>query len=191
MGFNISAFFSSPGLSFLRPTPKVGQSSAKLEEEEFWCGMTWIPEADAFEGAGSEGARVAESVGRVAPAAVKKPSHHPFETPLRPHHTLSTLRSGDQTPGAPRTSTPNPTSSSKARRMQSDVEQWKQMQDHAIAVGQTARKAHVNPSRLDARVRLEATGTDVESIEESHAKHMLGLDALGERLERLRKLIEL
>ncbi|GAA5873568.1 hypothetical protein JCM1840_005963 [Sporobolomyces johnsonii] len=145
-----ASFFSSPGLSILRPSPST-VDAAKKEEGRYWEAAAWggcveLPDVGEFEvDAGeSEAPHQAEQQSHVPPPA--KPSEPSFgsprwayETPARPLRRpppSGTDASGD----APR-------SSGRSRRMLSDVEAWKEMQEYAWEVGMTAKRKV--PQRID------------------------------------------
>lgn len=185
--FDFSAFFSSPGLSILRPTPRP-QALLKREEEDYWSGMTYVPPADAFDEEIDNDSRISPAIIANAPATVRKQSKVDlsFKTPLRPS-SQSTLRSL-YSPAFPLNSTPGravmspfpPTSSTRAKRMLSDVEAWKEMQDHAFEVGMTAKKTLSRPSRLNLQ-RLEETAEQSGGMEELERRRR----KLGVEMERL------
>lgn len=172
--FDFSAFFSSPGLSILRSTPQP-QALLKQEEEDYWIGMTFIPAGDAFDQASDDESRIFPTADVEAPPTARKPSQVDlsFKTPLR-RSTLAPFRSL-HSPAFPFTSTPHracmspfpPTSSSRARRMLSDVEAWKEMQEHAFEVGMTAKKTL---SRPRAKVRQGPEDDFEDELEERRRK---------------------
>ena len=159
--FDFSAFFSSPGLSILRPTPRP-KELIKREEEEYWIGMTYVPPGNVFEQEIDDETRIFPPNIASAPATTRKPTEVDlsFKTPLRRSSNPS-LRSL-YSPAVPHNSTPGrvfmspfpPSSSTRARRMLSDVESWKAMQDHAFEVGMTAKNTLSRPSRLNLQQRL-------------------------------------
>ncbi|BGP23354.1 hypothetical protein JCM10295v2_002250 [Rhodotorula toruloides] len=140
---DFSSFFSSPGLSILRPSPRTADG-ARREEREYWETREWgglltLPDADEFEGTSS-----ACTAGPVRAAAPDGPSSRlsqprstsPFETPARPLSRLHHLRHGRacSKPAA------TPGSSGRSKRMVSDIDAWREMQEHAWSVGMSARE---------------------------------------------------
>ncbi|ORY88772.1 kinase-like domain-containing protein [Leucosporidium creatinivorum] len=144
VNFNFeSAFFSSPGLSILRPSPRSNEQ-AQTEENEYWAagvegdcggsaemGMTVMPSSDAF-----DSSQDAEESPRPRPpptARATSPWSAPFETPARPGSRVASI-------GTPATVGGPASSGRRGRRNVSDVEAWKEMQERAWEVGLTARK---------------------------------------------------
>lgn len=161
-----ASFFSSPGMSVLRPTPPRGPS----EEDTFWTGMSWLPPADFFDRDSDENATGVEGAEQeIAPASkIYSPEGVPssleafrarqraFETPARQTSTQSLSR--ESSAGGPGHSTP--TSSGRARRMVSEIEAWKEMQEYAHSIGLSTRKTGHSPwsSRVGSRVVSGAGG---------------------------------
>ncbi|GAA5831890.1 hypothetical protein JCM3766R1_000140 [Sporobolomyces carnicolor] len=173
-----TSFFSSPGLSILRPSPATLEG-AKTEERKYWAaaeigGLTMLPPGDAFESGSPskasslEPTRSANSSLRSPPVrgpptglAVKDKSRFSYETPARPLRTGSRLDEARQE-GA------TPSSSARSRRMISDVEAWKEMQEHAWEVGVSAKKSQAwakrpgdprRPAEEDTRARSARAGS--------------------------------
>ncbi|GAA6002178.1 hypothetical protein JCM10207_003111 [Rhodosporidiobolus poonsookiae] len=136
-----SSFFSSPGLSILRPSPR-SLDSARREEREYWearevGGLTTLAAANEFNSGRAASPAPVAPVEAVPPRPAPAPDRSAFETPARP----SLARSGRphaSTTGAAPTGTPQ--SSGRARRMISEMDAWREMQEHAWVVGTSARK---------------------------------------------------
>ncbi|CEQ41859.1 SPOSA6832_03644 [Sporobolomyces salmonicolor] len=139
----IRSFFSSPGLSILRSSPGTADA-AKKEEGRYWEAAAWggcveLPEAGEFEVAAGEHEAPHQSEQQSHALSPAKPSEPSFgsprwayETPARPLRRPSP--SGTDVAGDA------PASSGRSRRMLSDVEAWKEMQEHAWEVGTTAKR---------------------------------------------------
>ncbi|GAA6038929.1 hypothetical protein JCM8097_000579 [Rhodosporidiobolus ruineniae] len=141
-----SSFFSSPGLSILRPSPRTA-SAAQREEREYWDarefgGLTTLPAADEFDHPTSASFSF-PSASR--PANPPTPASSAFETPARPFFRPSRTATGNVA-----TSTPAPASSGRSRRMISDIDAWREMQEHAWVVGMSARKSRQTPGSAAA-----------------------------------------
>lgn len=133
-----------------------------------------LPPGDAFESGSPskasslEPTRSANSSLRSPPVrgpptglAVKDKSRFSYETPARPLRTGSRLDEARQE-GA------TPSSSARSRRMISDVEAWKEMQEHAWEVGVSAKKSQAwakrpgdprRPAEEDTRARSARAGS--------------------------------
>ncbi|GAA6025987.1 hypothetical protein JCM11491_000590 [Sporobolomyces phaffii] len=150
-----NSFFSSPGLSILRPSPSTLEG-AKKDETEYWegaqlGGLATLPPPDEFESTTSPvDSRTAtpgppqSSPRRLAPSQpplpIKDVSRFSYETPARPFRDPRFFQST-----APRSSqagggTPQTGSSARSRRPMSDVDAWKEMQEHAWHVGTSTKK---------------------------------------------------
>lgn len=205
LNFNLeSAFFSSPGLSILRPSPK-SSVAAQTEEHEYWAagvegddaregegerGMTVMPLSDAFDPLEVED----ECGGGGTSTATRPPRRAPtpaFETPARPSSRLGSDGTRDAygwagTPGLPASS------GRRGRRNVSDVEAWKEMQERAWEVGMTARKLRSGsraPGRAEEEVRAQTVGTagndEVAELERRRRAVLSDLDGLEEKYSRL------
>ncbi|BGP38654.1 hypothetical protein JCM10450v2_002604 [Rhodotorula kratochvilovae] len=142
--FDYTSFFSSPGLSILRPSPRTA-GGAQTEEQEYWAahewgGLTTLPAADAFLSSASPAALVtspAPSVAAPVPTSAR-PASNAFSTPRRPLSRLTHLSTGAPPPhtgaGTPRTG------SARSRRVVSGMDAWREMQEHAWSVGRSAAK---------------------------------------------------
>ncbi|GAA5884676.1 hypothetical protein JCM6882_005345 [Rhodosporidiobolus microsporus] len=135
-----SSFFSSPGLSILRPSPRTADS-ARSEEREYWearefGGLTTLPDKDEFDRPPTY--PVAAVPSRTEPATRSTGATSPFETPARPF--FRPLRSAAAVSSTPAPAGSTPASSGRARRMISEMEAWREMQEHAWVVGMSARK---------------------------------------------------
>ena len=146
-GPDYSSFFSSPGLSVLRPTPP----RAVQEETAFWRGLTFLPDKDFFDRP-ADGGRdkladllPASPVSRVRSATLEagagpsgldafRARQRAFETPARPSSVSPQNSRGGAGPGG------TPGSSGRARRMVSDLDAWREMQEHAYQAGLEARR---------------------------------------------------
>ncbi|GAA5821321.1 hypothetical protein JCM11251_004571 [Rhodosporidiobolus azoricus] len=135
-----SSFFSSPGLSVLRPSPRTAES-ARSDERQYWegrelGGLTTLPGADEFD----QPFCTSSAIPDTAPAPR---SSSPYETParpiFRPLHAVAS--SGLPSPFTPtRGAEGTPGSSGRSRRMISEIDAWREMQEHAWVVGMSARK---------------------------------------------------
>ncbi|GAA5949762.1 hypothetical protein JCM21900_003284 [Sporobolomyces salmonicolor] len=155
-----ASFFSSPGLSILRPSPGTADA-AKKEEGRYWEAATWggcveLPDAGEFEIAAGEHEAPHQSEQQSHAPSPAKPSEPSFgsprwayETPTRPLRRPApsgTAVAGDA-----------PASSGRSRRMLSDVEAWKEMQEHAWEVGTTAKRKM--PPRSDGSAHQQQPPT--------------------------------
>ncbi|KAM0754563.1 kinase-like protein [Meredithblackwellia eburnea MCA 4105] len=149
--FDFSAFFSSPGLSCLRPSPGprrggVGgeEEGGEEDEEEFWKGMEvgiMSPYSLLSSSFSSNQNGIENLLQNPELDLVRKA--RAFETPAKPLWP----RSRSATPGVGvgygldgRGGLVSNGSSGRSKRLVSDVEAWKEMQEHAWEVGMTARK---------------------------------------------------
>ncbi|GAA5823238.1 hypothetical protein JCM3770_000093 [Rhodotorula araucariae] len=150
--FDYSSFFSSPGLSILRPSTRAA-NAVQTEEQDYWAanewgGLTTLPAADAFLPSSSaipSAAAPAPPATAAASPAARPPPSNAFSTPLRPLSRLAQLRSGASA-SAPHTGgveTPRSgsgTSSARSRRVVSGMDAWREMQEHAWSIGRSAAK---------------------------------------------------
>ncbi|BGP14617.1 hypothetical protein JCM10213v2_002566 [Rhodosporidiobolus nylandii] len=139
-----SSFFSSPGLSILRPSPRT-VDSARREEREYWeardfRGLTTLPHADEFSHHHHYPPALDNSARPAArqPASADRSAASVYETPARPFGRHGRVTAPSTAEGGPTTSTP--ASSGRSRRMISEMDAWKEMQEHAWVVGMSARK---------------------------------------------------
>ena len=153
--------------------------------------MTYVPAAAAFDEDNDDSRFFPAANFANAPATTRKPSKIDlsFKTPLRrpSHPSLRSLYSPafplHSTPGGAAMSPFPPTLSTRARRMLTDVEAWKEMQDHAFEVGMTAKKTLSRPSRLNLEQRLGGDGEESNEMEElEQRRRKLARDM--ERLEQ-------
>ncbi|GAA5836154.1 hypothetical protein JCM9279_002211 [Rhodotorula babjevae] len=150
--FDFTSFFSSPGLSILRPSPRT-TSAAQSDESEYWLarewgGLTTLPRADAF-APPSPSTRTApaapldDKLAAVArPDRAARPRPPPsaaFSTPARPLSRLVHLSGHPSGTMTPRSSGSG--SSARSRRVVSGMDAWREMQEHAWTVGRSAKKA--------------------------------------------------
>ncbi|GAA5925501.1 hypothetical protein JCM3775_001426 [Rhodotorula graminis] len=149
--FDFSSFFSSPGLSILRPSPRT-TSAAQSEESEYWLareygGLTTLPPPDAFAPPPSSRlstllAPPAGDVAAVAPpsrtAHAPPPPSAAFSTPARPLSRLAHLSQRPESAITPRSGAGS--SSARSRRVVSGMDAWREMQEHAWTVGRSAKK---------------------------------------------------
>ncbi|SCV74187.1 BQ2448_6619 [Microbotryum intermedium] len=196
-----SAFFSSPGLSILRPSPKTSQRSRE-QEEQYWKGIfTWMPEEGEFDRALAATTSESKQETRTHLAA----SH---STPLHPsasrHRQIENLMTGTPISRLIGAQTPLPNhrrssstpieegdldqaqkgrgSSGRAKRNVSDLEAWKEMQERAWVVGMTVRKASAAKG-VDRRIaspsdRLSKTSEARQKADES------GMDEVVDELRK-------
>ncbi|GAA6004807.1 uncharacterized protein JCM10292_002522 [Rhodotorula paludigena] len=140
--FDYASFLSSPGLSILRPPPRTVQG-AQSEEQGYWeardyGGLTTLPAEGDFT---DDSARAALPSNSSSPAirAASRPQASAFETPARPLSRLVHLShappTGTAIDGAQQTR-----SVRSNRRGLSEMDAWREMQEHAWTVGMTARK---------------------------------------------------
>ncbi|BGO90165.1 hypothetical protein NBRC10512_002558 [Rhodotorula toruloides] len=140
---DFSSFFSSPGLSILRPSPSTADG-ARQQEREYWEAREWgglltLPDASEFDATAPN-----RTTGNAPVAAPEHASSRqfqprstsPFETPARPLSRLQHLQRGTTRSVTHGT----PGSSGRLRRMISDIDAWREMQEHAWSVGMSARK---------------------------------------------------
>ncbi|GAA5898484.1 uncharacterized protein JCM6883_003331 [Sporobolomyces salmoneus] len=229
-----NSFFSSPGLSILRPSPSTLEGARK-EEPKYWeavefGGLTILPPADAFEVGSSPSDRISSPFSSAHPltsspstAAAQSPrvalpfkdmSRFSYETPARPSRSRREDSTGTRGEGGGGT----PSSSTRSRRMISDVEAWKEMQEHAWEVGMSAKKQQASarkplshqqtsrtstPSRGEAmgredsqvRAQKEVTGTekgggqDLGSLEARHEEMVKELDEMTKKYGSLFDLV--
>lgn len=140
--FDYASFLSSPGLSILRPSPRTVKG-APSEEQEYWeardyGGLTTLPaEGDLTDD--SACAALPSKSGSPAIKAASRPQASAFETPARPLSRLVHLShappTGTAIDGAQQTR-----SVRSNRRGLSEMDAWREMQEHAWTVGMTARK---------------------------------------------------
>ncbi|TNY22811.1 AGC/DMPK/GEK protein kinase [Rhodotorula diobovata] len=140
--FDFTSFFSSPGLSILRPSPR-GTSAAQTEESEYWTatgwgGLTTLPPPDAFavspSAAGSAPSEASNSAAAVAARPAAPPPSTAFSTPLRPLSRLAHLAAAYPSTGrSTGAATPHSRDSGSARSR-------RVMQEHAWSVGRSAKK---------------------------------------------------
>ncbi|BGP01325.1 AGC/DMPK/GEK protein kinase [Rhodotorula toruloides ATCC 204091] len=165
---DFSSFFSSPGLSILRPSPRTADG-ARREEREYWEAREWggllsLPDADEFDAAAPS--CTTESAYAAAPehtsSRQSQPrSTSPFETPARPLSRLQHLQHGTSRPKTHGT----PGSSGRSRRMVSDIDAWREMQEHAWSVGMSARKGQPPRQTPDAAKASRLTAKEKKTGE--------------------------
>lgn len=178
---DMSSFFSSPGLSILRPSPPRGVQ----EEDTFWRGMSHLPAPEFFDDLCSTSTDT-EAAGDPAPAGTGpsgldafRARQREFETPARPSRLTPRHSGSGQTP----------TSSGRARRMVSDMEAWREMQEHAYQAGLSARKQRspteaVRPRRAEGR-REEGGPDELQSLERRQRGVLDELDGLEDKYRDL------
>ncbi|BGP30658.1 hypothetical protein JCM10296v2_002415 [Rhodotorula toruloides] len=168
---DFSSFFSSPGLSILRPSPRTADG-VRVEEREYWEARKWgglltLPDANEFDatapGHTTESTPVSASL-RASSRCSQPRSTSPFETPARPLSRLQHLRRGTIRPNTHGT----PGSSGRSRRMVSDIDAWREMQEHAWSVGRSARKGQ--PQRRNPTV-AKASRSSVDKAKFGEARH--------------------
>ncbi|SGY47619.1 BQ5605_C001g00549 [Microbotryum silenes-dioicae] len=156
-----SAFFSSPGLSILRPSPKSCQRSRE-QEEQYWKGIvTWMPDQNEFEQhistISTESTQETQARMTTRQSTPLHPSisrHWHCEHPMTGTPISRLIGAQTPVPNRCRTSStpveegdheqdaqPGRGSSGRAKRNVSDLEAWKEMQERAWVVGMTGRKA--------------------------------------------------
>ncbi|GAA5938443.1 uncharacterized protein JCM15063_000737 [Sporobolomyces koalae] len=140
-----NSFFSSPGLSILRPSPAT-QETARTEEREYWeaadiGGLTVLPSLNAFDSTHDNDLPPRDLSPLIASPAVpvRSAARSSYETPARP------LRDRFGT----RVANDAPSSSARSRRLVTDVEAWKEMQEHAWEVGMSTRKQGRKPQPIE------------------------------------------
>ncbi|GAA6058636.1 hypothetical protein JCM10212_004047 [Sporobolomyces blumeae] len=163
-----ASFFSSPGLSILRPSPST-QEGVRNEERKFWeareiGGCTTLPRVDCFD---SSDASTQAGGDRRLPRPTAVPFESPplvvdstarsalsYETPARPRFpyldgSSARPRTTATWDGSGGSAPPPPSSVKRSRRFITDVEAWKEMQEHAWEVGTSARKAKAGAATRD------------------------------------------
>ncbi|GAA5855487.1 hypothetical protein JCM8547_007856 [Rhodosporidiobolus lusitaniae] len=127
-----SSFFSSPGLSILRPSPRTA-NTARRDEQAYWearefGGLTTLPAANEFDRPSSS----TFPPPPVPPSRASRARSPAFKTPARPFSSRAgRLASTEQAAAPP--------SSGRSRRPISELDAWKEMQEYAWVVG-SARK---------------------------------------------------
>ncbi|GAA5960999.1 hypothetical protein JCM3765_006497 [Sporobolomyces pararoseus] len=210
-----NSFFSSPGLSILRPSPSTLEG-AKREERKYWeavelGGLTTLPPSDAFDAPSSPETSSSshnhsyspQITSRPAPAArsppllpsIKDLSRFSYETPARPLRSQARFDSTQKGPS--RNATPN--SSARPRRLISDVEAWEEMQEHAWEVGMSAkkqdRKGYPAAERSNVKARHPTNFQEIEAQEVERSQKVEGeerqdLGSLEARHEEMVKDLE-
>ncbi|GAA5976489.1 hypothetical protein JCM5350_001708 [Sporobolomyces pararoseus] len=181
-----NSFFSSPGLSILRPSPSTLEG-AKREEQKYWeavefGGLTTLPPPDAFTSPSSSSETSPSSSSNNHPSSfhvtstpapethspplilsIKDMSRFSFETPARPLRSQPRFNSTRK--GSSGNATPN--SSARSRRLISDVEAWKEMQEHAWEVGMSAKKQHRKGISTAEQSSVEPRGSrrEIQEVE--------------------------
>ncbi|GAA5898447.1 hypothetical protein JCM8208_006985 [Rhodotorula glutinis] len=170
--FDFTSFFSSPGLSILRPSPRT-TSAAQSEESEYWLarefgGLTTLPTHDAFmppPSSAHDAPPAPPTVDLVAAAPPARASLPPpsaaFSTPARPLYRLAHLAERSAVGTTTRSS--SGASSARSRRVVSGMDAWREMQEHAWTVGRSAQKvASAGAGASAPRAVLSATAAAPE-----------------------------
>lgn len=179
--FDFSAFFSSPGLSILRPSPH-SREQLHVEEKLYWSGMTYTAPAGCFAASDTEQVFV-DTEPPPSPMPPIPDSSSSFKTPARKALSLRPslytrlseggIRIGGQEKGSEK-------SSGRSRRMVSDVEAWREMQEVAFEVGMTARKV---------RKEVRAEVREAEEVEEAEGEELSEEEVSIELERRQRDLL--
>ncbi|GAA5829630.1 hypothetical protein JCM5353_003106 [Sporobolomyces roseus] len=191
------SFFSSPGLSILRPSPSTLEGARK-EERKYWeasemGGLTTLPPADTFRFSLSASD---EPLAQVRPLTspplnklVRDFSRLSYETPARSVRNRFEGVNGSAPP-----------SSGRSRRLISDVEAWKEMQEHAWEVGVSAKKTRSSNVKKKSEENLmsgmkakdggpdSGRGNELGKLEERHGDMVRDLEEMGKKYGKLFEL---
>lgn len=207
-GFDFSTFFAdSPGLSILRPRVISNSSNndkrrKEEEEEEYWKGMSFqADDMDSFLeriNSGEDQYVYEDSLSdkeKEEEEEIILDQHSSFKTPMRKKSVLNRFESrtvegkgGERVGGLANTGT-----SIRSKRMISDLEAWKEMQELAFEVGRTAKKKSASStSNLKQRVKQREKEEELEGIEGIQVRRLellIELEGIEEKLEGLRRLV--